>query len=155
MLIIIPQQILHLWRLLKWYQSGIHKIPILFVLYTGYFWLVIAFFLKSLAAFSLINPHTIIHAFTSGFIGVLILAMMARVSLGHTGRIIRSSKWVNASFILINLVALIRVFVPLVDPQWFQNAILWSSSFWVFAYFIFCCAHTKILLSLRADGKEG
>ena len=125
------------------------------MLYSGYSWFIIGFALKALAGFGIINGFTLIHAFTSGCMGVIILAMMSRVSLGHTGRKLQSSKAVNLSFMLINLVALIRVFLPLINDVQYLNAILWSSTLWVLAYLIFCCAHTRILLTSRPDGKEG
>ncbi|WDE99255.1 NnrS family protein [Lentisphaera profundi] len=151
----IPAAIIHLLRIKGWYQKGVAKIPVLFVLYTGYSWLIIGFVLKGLSGFGIINGFTLIHAFTSGCMGVIILAMISRVSLGHTGRKIKSSKAVNVSFIVINLVALVRVFVPLINESYYIKAILWSSSLWVLAFLIFSCAFTPILLGVRADGEEG
>ena len=147
--------IVHSLRIIGWYQQGVVKTPILLVLYSGYSRFIIGFALKALAGFGIINGFTLIHAFTSGCMGVIILAMMSRVSLGHTGRKLQSSKAVNLSFMLINLVALIRVFLPLINDVQYLNAILWSSTLWVLAYLIFCCAHTRILLTPRPDGKEG
>ena len=94
----IAALIIHCLRIMGWYQKGVANIPILLVLYTGYGWLIIGFALKALAGFGFINGFTLIHAFTSGCMGVIILAMMSRVSLGHTGRKIQSSKIVNVSY---------------------------------------------------------
>jgi hypothetical protein len=50
-----------------------------------------------------------LHAFTAGGIGVLTLGMMARVSLGHSGRMLEPAPLMTWAFVAVNLAALIRV----------------------------------------------
>lgn len=78
-------------RVAGWYVRKIWYVPLLWVLYCGYGWIVADFLLTALTAFQLIAPSLAMHAFTLGGIGVLTLGMMARVSLGHTGRALKAS----------------------------------------------------------------
>ena len=95
------------------------------------------------------------HALTAGLIGINILAMMTRVSLGHTGRKMQSSLWMNISFVLLFVGVLQRVLWPILDNTKFFEAIIWSSGLWTLAFLINLIVFTPILLGVRADGREG
>jgi len=90
-----------------------------------------------------------------GGIGVITLGMMARVSLGHTGRVLKASKAMAIAFALINLVALIRVFVPILLPNWYADIIYLSTILWLAAFSLFAYIYAPILTTARADGKQG
>ncbi|HHH47154.1 MAG TPA: NnrS family protein, partial [Thiotrichales bacterium] len=72
-------------RLHDWHHPGIWRKPLLWGLFVGYVWLTGAFLLMAAAARGEIPPPLALHAFAWGGIGTLTLAMMARVTLGHTG----------------------------------------------------------------------
>ena len=96
-------------RLKGWYAKGIWSIPILWVLYTAYGWMIAGLALRT-ASVAGVLPHSVaLHALTMGAIGLITLGMMARVSLGHTGRDLRSAMPVNIAFVLLNLGTAIRV----------------------------------------------
>jgi uncharacterized protein involved in response to NO len=90
-------------RLAGWYTQHVWEVPLLWVLHVGYGWLVAGFVLKSLGALGLIPMQFTVHAFTVGAIGVLTVGMMARVSLGHTGRPLRVGTPMTVAFALMNL----------------------------------------------------
>jgi uncharacterized protein involved in response to NO len=142
-------------RLRQWHARGIWSIPILWVLFTGYAWLVLGFVLKGLAAVGFFAPNQVVHALTVGGIGVLTLGMMARVSLGHTGRPMRSSRFINLAFVLLNLAALSRVFGPLVLPSRYGLWIDLSGGLWILSFVIFAFVYIPILIRARADGRPG
>ncbi|MFM9736002.1 NnrS family protein, partial [Streptomyces niveiscabiei] len=54
-----------------------------------------------------------IHALTVGAVGTLVLGMIARTALGHTGRPIVASRRLTAAFGLLTLAAVLRSFGPL------------------------------------------
>ncbi|RYZ93975.1 MAG: NnrS family protein, partial [Moraxellaceae bacterium] len=72
-------------RLLGWAGWKTAREPLLWVLNLGYLWIVIALFLKSAAAFGIVAPSAWQHAIGVGGMGTLILGIMARVALAHTG----------------------------------------------------------------------
>jgi uncharacterized protein involved in response to NO len=125
------------------------------VLYVGYAWIIIGFLLTALSAYQIVPATLALHAFTMGGIGVITLGMMARVSLGHTGRILRASQAMAIAFSLINLGALVRVFVPMLLPNWYADVIYTSTILWLAAFSLFAFIYAPILTTARADGKEG
>jgi len=138
-----------------WYQKRVWSIPILWVLYTGYGWLILGFLLKALAAMGLVAPHPPLHALTTGGIAVLTLGMMARVALGHTGRTLESARLVNLAFVLLNLAAAARSLGPLLLPQWYTTWLHGAGGLWILAFGLFSVVYAPILVRPRADGRPG
>ncbi|MGZ4969024.1 MAG: NnrS family protein [Methylobacter sp.] len=142
-------------RLAGWYVQRIRYVPLLWVLYAGYSWIILGFMLTVLSAYSVVLPSLALHALTLGGIGVLTLGMMARVSLGHTGRALKASNAIAIAFVLINIAALFRVLLPIALPQWYENLIYISTLSWLAAFSLFVFVYAPILSSPRIDGQEG
>jgi uncharacterized protein involved in response to NO len=123
------------------------------VLYLGYAWMVIGFGLTALAALNRAPPFLALHALTSGAIGVLTLGMMARVSLGHTGRPLEPAGITVAAFVLVNLSAALRVLAPLAFPIRTADLIAASALLWALAFALAFAAYAGILVRPRADGQ--
>jgi uncharacterized protein involved in response to NO len=147
--------VLNIMRVLGWYNTRIWYVPLLWVLYVGYGWLILGFVLLALSAFSLVGSALALHAFTVGGIGVLTLGMMARVALGHTGRVLKASNVMAIAFVLINLATLLRVLFPALLPGWYAGFVLASSYAWLAAFSLFAFYYTPILSSPRVDGEPG
>jgi uncharacterized protein involved in response to NO len=142
-------------RVYNWYVQKIWYQPLLWILYIGYGWLILGFLLTAFAAYAVISPSLVLHAFTIGGIGVLTLGMMARVSLGHTGRAIRASTTITIAFVLLNLAAAFRVILPIAIPTWSDSFIYISIILWLEAFTLFVFVYLPILISIRVDGQEG
>lgn len=147
--------VFHLIRFLGWHPLQSRKVPILWILFLGYFWLITGFILKSLAIFAEISVSLSTHAFTAGALGVLIYGMITRVSLGHTGREIKANKLIIIAYILLNCSVFVRVFLPLISPERYSFAISHSAWLWIIAFALFVICYWKILTTPRPDGKEG
>jgi uncharacterized protein involved in response to NO len=142
-------------RLSVWYVRRIWYVPLLWVLYVGYGWIILGFALTALSAYSFVLPSLALHAFTLGGIGVLTLGMMARVSLGHTGRSLKASNAIAIAFALINIAALFRILLPIALPDWYGNLVYVSTFFWLAAFSLFVFVYAPILSSARIDGQDG
>ena len=142
-------------RLAGWHHPGVWRIPILWVLVTGYGWLVLSLVLGALAELGGMPLSPAEHAFTAGAIGVTTLGMMARVTLGHTGRPMQPPRPMTAAFVLVNLAALFRVGGPTLWPEGYVFWILLAGTFWVAAFAIFLYRYTPMLLQPRVDGRPG
>ena len=81
--------------------------------------------------------------------------MMARVSLGHSGRPLHVTFPMSFAFGMINLAVLLRVIAPLLFPQWYQTLIVLSGSLWVLAFLIFVVSYFPVLTRPRIDGAPG
>lgn len=142
-------------RVAGWYEPRIWYVPLLWVLYLGYAWIIFGFVFIALSSMSLVQTSLALHAFTVGGIGVLTLGMMARVSLGHTGRAMKASNSIAIGFALINVAALFRVLMPAILPDWYSIFLLISTYSWLAAFSLFVVIYTPILSNVRIDGKEG
>lgn len=102
--------ILNLIRLSRWQMLAIIKQPILLILQIGYLWLSIGIF--ALGVFNIFNldqSQIPVHIITIGAFSTMILGVMSRASLGHTGRKIIASKLTIGIYICINLSIICRV----------------------------------------------
>lgn len=129
--------------------------PILWVLYLGYLWIPLGFALHCFASLGWVMPSLAIHALTAGGFGILILGMITRVSLGHTGRPLQAKPVIVLSYVLLNLGTVLRVLWPLVQPSQYATAITASGILWTLAFAIFVLVYAPILLKPRIDGRPG
>ncbi|MCJ8295082.1 MAG: NnrS family protein [Colwellia sp.] len=95
------------------------------------------------------------HLLTIGGMGGLILAMISRVSLGHTGRPLIPPKSMTLAFILISLAALVRTFGPWGLPDKTLLFIDISGGLWISAFVIFIIGYAPMLMNARKDGRPG
>jgi uncharacterized protein involved in response to NO len=95
-----------------------------------------------------------LHGLTIGGMGLMILAMISRVSLGHTGRPLKVGKLITFGYILLVTATIARVVTPLLTNQP-TNGYLLSALCWIAAFSLFVYIYWPILTSPRADGRPG
>jgi len=95
------------------------------------------------------------HILTIGGVGGLILAMISRVSLGHTGRPLSPPKAMTFAYAFIMISALVRAFGPWAIPEKTLIFIDISGTFWILAFAIFVITYAPMLLKARKDGRPG
>src|SRR6185437_15544783 len=106
-------------RLVRWQGRATWHEPLLWVLHLGYGWLTLGFLLLAFDAFIPILPSTTaLHALTVGAIGTVTLAMMTRVSKGHTGRSLTAGRGTVAIYGMVSVAALLRLLAPLGGSQY-------------------------------------
>lgn len=143
----------HLLRQARWYDAGIWGVPLLWSLHLAMFWLVVACVglgLWHLGVLQLSSPW--LHAFTVGSMAGLILAMIARVTLGHTGRPLQPPAGVTAAFILLNLGTVARVFLGV---AWPLHGMWLAAACWALAFGIYAWQYAPMLCQARVDGHPG
>jgi len=145
----------HSVRLIGWFDRAILQLPMLWVLHTGYAWMVAGFLLYGLAEWMNFATAQAVHAWTVGAIGMFTLGMMTRVALGHTGRAMQALPWIPTAFMLVFVAALCRVILPIVNPALLDSAVTISATCWIIAFFVAGIRYSLILLQARADGKPG
>ncbi|CAM2731021.1 MULTISPECIES: NnrS family protein [Pseudomonas] len=143
----------HLLRLVRWHDRGLWRVPLLWSLHLAYAWLAVACLGMALWHFGApLNPSLAVHALTVGAMGGLILAMIARVSLGHTGRPLTPPKGMPLAFALLNLACLSRVLLVLVWPY----AALWLAGLcWTLGLGLYLWRYAPMLWRARVDGHPG
>ena len=148
--------VLHAIRLANWYAAGIWGKPLLWVLYLAYVAIAIGFALKVAVYVFGISPFLPLHVFTYGGVGLFTLGMMARVTLGHTGRnILEPPAAVVWMFGLLVIGSVVRVALPLFDVA---HYVLWmgiSQVLWILAFSLFLWVFLPMLFRPRTDGQFG
>ncbi|MGL6212938.1 NnrS family protein [Billgrantia desiderata] len=142
-------------RLVRWEGHLTLREPLLWGLHLSYAFVPVGLTMWAMALLGVFRVELALHALAIGGIGAMMLAMMARVSLGHTGREIRTLPGIGVGLALIFAGALLRSPILAMFPQithWTYNL---SIIFWCIAYLIFLFHYTLPLLSARADGQAG
>ncbi|MDX5433162.1 MAG: NnrS family protein [Halomonas sp.] len=142
-------------RLGRWEGHLTLREPLLWGLHLSYAFVSVGLAMWAMALLGAFRVELAVHALAIGGIGAMMLAMMARVSLGHTGRAIRTLPGIGVGLTLLFSGALLRSPVLAMFPQvthWTYNL---SILFWCIAYLIFLFHYSVPLLSARVDGKEG
>ncbi len=147
--------ILNIFRLVNWRLISSFKVQILFILYVAYLWLPIHFLLSLVNYFHWISDigRASLHALSYGCMGIMILGVVHRVTLGHTGRVIQANTIAIIGYILAILGATVRVFGPLLYPS---EYILWikvSGLLWGVSFILMSIVIIPMLVSPRVEGK--
>jgi len=127
---------LNLWRLARWRGTAAWTEPLLAVLHLGYAWMVAGTALLGLSLLTVEVPMSgAVHALTLGAAGTMILAVMTRATLGHTGRALQAGPTTVAIYGLITAATLARLAGAWAGglPLLVAAGLLWSAAFLLFA----------------------
>lgn len=152
--------LLHAARLFRLRFRVTLGVPLLWSLHLAFWFLPLLFLLLAWhylapAGWLPISKSTAMHALFTGAMGNMILAMMARVSLGHTGRPLHAPAWMSLAFAATLVAAIARV---LCLWLWPSHYLVWLSAAgfaWCLGYGIFCIGYFPLLTRARLDGKPG
>lgn len=143
-----------LWR--NWPRGPMPRL--LRVLFFGYAWLPVAMALY--AAQSLLRlgggdalGRAPAHALFVGFFGSLLVAMVTRVTQGHSGRPLVLGGVATFAFVAIQCVCVMRIVAELVPDALAWQAV--AAIGWLLAFLPWVLRSTWIYLTPRADGKPG
>lgn len=143
--------LVNLGRLLRWYGWVTWREPLVLTLHLGYGWLALSLLIlgSAILGWGLVTADAV-HAFTTGAVGVMTLAVMTRASLGHTGRPKHAGPLTVCIYILVNVGALLRVFGPSFDLS--TNLVLGlAAASWSGAYLLFALVYGPFLLRPSLD----
>ena len=129
--------------------------PLVWVLHVAYLWIVVHLLLRASAEMGWISASSATHALTVGAIGGLIIGMMTRTALGHTGRRLVASRLDVTCYLLVLAAALVRVLAPLLVPAQTVNAVLVSAALWSAGFALYAVTYWPVLTRARVDGKPG
>jgi uncharacterized protein involved in response to NO len=143
-------------RLAQWQTLKTFRQPIVWVLHLAYVWLPIGLGLKAAALLTGAAPAAFwLHALTIGAAATMIVAVMTRASLGHTGRPLVVDPVIALAYLLLTAAALVRVFGLAVLRIAYPEVILAAAFLWTAAFVLFIWIYAPMLLAPRVDGKPG
>ena len=141
--------LLHGIRFIRWKVWMTLTEPLIWILHVGYMWLCVALVLIGFSGLTDFVPYTSsYHALTVGAFSTMILAVMTRASLGHTGRTIKATLGTTTIFIFITIAAILRVYEPFINES---GSLILSLSgiFWTLSFALFIFIYFPILTQPR------
>lgn len=155
----IPLALVFGWHALAWQPWKAMRPGVLAALHLAFAWLPLAFVLYALqdvmyaASGRLVLGRAPLHALAIGFFGSMLVAMVTRVTQGHSGRPLQMGAVAWLCFGLLQLVALLRIRAELGG-----DAYLWlviAAYGWLLAFLPWVLRSAWIWLTPRVDGKPG
>ncbi len=137
-------------RLSRWAGMQTWREPILFVLHLGYAFVPLGALVLSLSIVwpQLVPASGALHAWTTGAMGIMTLAIMTRATLGHTGRDILSAPTTVAIYGAMLVAALSRIAAPLLPAVYYQMLLI-AGVAWFLAFGIFLLIYGPMLVRAR------
>ena len=136
-------------RLSRWGGLRSARDPLVLILHVGYFWVPLGLLLLGASIIGTAIPRSAaIHALTAGAMATMILAVMTRAILGHTGRELVASPQTVFLYVLVTAGAALRVAAPL---GIFEHAIGMEAAAvaWAGAFVLFLAIYGPILFRPR------
>jgi len=147
--LLLAGAVLHLWRMSRWRGIATTAEPLVVILHVGYGWLVLGLGLLGLSILTPAIPESAaIHALTAGAIGTMILAVMTRATLGHTGRALTANRATVTLYVMVTLAAATRVGAVWAG-SWMMPALELSALLWIGTYGGFALVYGPMLLNPR------
>ena len=149
-----------LWRNWPRRRSPTMKVsPLLHVLFIGYGWLPVAMALYAAQSLWFAGAGEFLlgrapaHALFIGFFGSLLVAMVTRVTQGHSGRPLELGRLAAFAFALLQLVVLLRIASEFSGDPWALHAL--AAVLWLVAFLPWVLRSAWIYLTPRADAQAG
>jgi uncharacterized protein involved in response to NO len=154
-----PLAVLFGWHAIAWQPWKAMRPGLLAVLHLAFAWLPLAFALYAVQSLCLAAGHgpvlglAPLHVLTIGYFGSMLVAMVTRVTQGHSGRPLQMGAVPWACFVLLQGVVLLRVWAELA-----RDSYLWlivAACGWLVAFLPWVVRSAWIYLTPRVDGKPG
>lgn len=142
-------------RLGGWKSHVTLRHPLLWILHLSYAWIPCGFILIALAALQVVPANAAFHVLAIGSIAGLIMGMMTRTSLGHTGRPLKAGLNEILMYGLIQVGVIARFYAALNATGLRDVALVVAAASWSAAFVFFLIIYGPYLYRPRLDGKEG
>jgi uncharacterized protein involved in response to NO len=155
----VPLALVFGWHALAWQPWKCMRPGLLAVLHVAFAWLPLAFVLYSVQDVALaaggryVLGRAPLHALAIGFFGSMLVAMVTRVTHGHSGRPLQMHPVPWLCFVLLQGVALLRIRAELGGDMYLWLVI--AGAGWLLAFLPWVLRSAWIYLVPRADGKPG
>lgn len=155
----LPLCLFFTWHVIAWQPWKARRPGLLAVLHLAVSWLPVAFALyawQSLAQFidgSMILGRVPVHVLTIGFFGSMLVAMVTRVTQGHSGRPLQMDAIAWLTFIALQGVVVLRAWSEFARDSGAWLAV--AAFAWVLAFLPWVLRSLRIYMTPRIDGRPG
>jgi uncharacterized protein involved in response to NO len=133
-------------RLARWAGDRALADRLVLVLHVGYAFVPAGLLLSGASVFTSAVPASAgIHAWTTGAVGLMTLAVITRATLGHTGRPLQAGAGTQAIYALVLVSALLRIAAAFVPSMMLLEA---AGAAWILGFTLFVLLYAP-LLALR------
>ena len=130
--------------------------PLLWILHLSYLWIAIGLALLGASALGWTSESAAFHALGVGATGGLIIGMITRTALGHTGRPLQAGAAELAMYLLLQAGAVLRVWASLAGgASAYEALLIASSACWSLSFVIYLLVYGPRLMKPRVDGRDG
>jgi uncharacterized protein involved in response to NO len=146
---------LQLPRSIGWNPWATRRVPLLWVLHLSHLWIPVGLLLLAAAQLGWLPRSAGIHALTIGATGGLIIGMITRTALGHTGRLLIPGRIETVAYALVQVAAVVRVLTVAAIPAAAAGGIHLAATAWVLAFLLYLWRYLPWLIRPRIDGQPG
>ncbi|SDG73889.1 NnrS family protein [Roseospirillum parvum] len=141
--------LLNLLRLARWRGLATLSEPLLWSLHLGYLWLGVGLLLLAGAAGrpDVVPEVPALHGLTAGAVGLTVVAVMSRATLGHSGRPLVAGTDTAVVFALLVVAAISRVWAGFTS-DFYLPLLLVSGGAWIAAFLLYLWRYGPIQLAL-------
>ena len=146
------------YQFFQWRPLAVMSQPLLWVLYISYFLLGLGLLFAAMYFAEIqfpmnLRPAAFVHIIGMGGFAVMIMGMITRTALGHTGRPLEASRLMVASYVLMIAAAVFRIVALATGNA--MGSLHITASLWILAFILYLWQFAPILTKPRADGKPG
>ena len=142
-------------RMAGWKPLCTLRNPLLWILHLSYAWIPAGFAVLALACFGMAPHSAAVHLLAVGAMGGLIIGMITRTTLGHTGRMLKAGRAETAMYLLLQVGVLARLAAALGGAGVREWGLVLAAACWSLAFALFCAVYGPYLARPRIDGREG
>jgi uncharacterized protein involved in response to NO len=156
----LPAALLTGWLCVRWRPLAAQRVRILGMLHIGFAWLPVALLLMALQGIGgVLGWHGLglapLHLLGIGFFGSILLAMVSRVTLGHSGRPLAADCLTWALFLGLQALVVVRALADLLPAGASSLLMMVAVLGWLGIFLAWALRYLPIYLRPRADGKPG
>jgi uncharacterized protein involved in response to NO len=129
--------------------------PMVWVLHAAYGWMSLGFIFLGLSSLGILSVYIALHAFGIGATGGLIIGMITRTAMGHTGRKINAGYIEKTCYILVQLTAIIWMIAHVTTGVWFHATIGLAGVCWCLTFILYIFKYLPWLTRARFDEQAG
>ncbi|MBI4996651.1 MAG: NnrS family protein [Rhodocyclales bacterium] len=146
---------LQLPRCIGWNPWATRRTPLLWILHVSHLWIPFGLALLAAAQLGWLPRSAGVHALTIGATGGLIVGMITRTALGHTGRMIIVGRIETSAYALVQIAAVVRVLTVAAVPAAAVAGIHVAATLWALAFLLYLWRYLPWLIRPRVDGQPG
>ena len=139
---------MHCIRLHRWRGWTTVSEKLVVILHVAYAFVPLGLLAIGLSALGLLEERSVLHLLSVGAVACMMLAVMTRASLGHTGRALKASRLTVSAYAALILCALVRPLGEIL-PELSGQIYAAAGLLWIFAFGLFCLEYAPILARKR------